>query len=112
MSEGELTVKIAPSVGSLDADQWNALGGNRNPFVSHEFLSALEDSGSVGEGTGWDPVPIIITDAGDRLVAALPSYAKHHSQGEYVFDHSWADATIPSCRSPRPLPRPMARAFC
>ncbi len=92
MSEGELTVKIAPSVGSLDADQWNALGGNRNPFVSHEFLSALEDSGSVGEGTGWDPVPIIITDAGDQLVAALPSYAKHHSQGEYVFDHSWADA--------------------
>ena len=92
MSERELTVRLVPSVGSLDAAQWNALGGDRNPFVSHEFLTALEDSGSVGEGTGWDPVPIIITDDAGDLLGALPSYAKGHSQGEYVFDHSWADA--------------------
>ena len=92
MSERELTVRLAPSVGSLDAAQWNALGGDRNPFVSHEFLTALEDSGSVGEGTGWDPVPIVIMDADENLLGALPSYAKGHSQGEYVFDHSWADA--------------------
>jgi len=92
MSSGELTVKIAPSVGSFDAEDWNALGGNRNPFVSHEFLSALEDSRSVGEGTGWDPVPIVIEDESGVLVGALPSYAKSHSQGEYVFDHAWADA--------------------
>ena len=88
----ELTVRLAPSVGSFDREQWNALGGDRNPFVSHEFLTALEDSGSVGEGTGWDPVPIVITDAQDNLLAAMPSYAKGHSQGEYVFDHAWADA--------------------
>ncbi len=88
----ELTVKLAPCVGQFDADEWNALGGDRNPFVSHEFLSALEDSGSVGEGTGWDPVPIVITGSDDRLLAAMPSYAKGHSQGEYVFDHSWAEA--------------------
>jgi hypothetical protein len=92
MSSPELTVKLAPSVGSLDKVQWNALGGDRNPFVSHEFLSALEDSGSVGPGTGWDPVPITIVDDHGRLLAAMPSYAKGHSQGEYVFDHSWADA--------------------
>ncbi|MGQ7830059.1 GNAT family N-acetyltransferase [Altererythrobacter sp. Z27] len=92
MSSEELTVSIAPSVGSFGAEEWNALGGNRNPFVSHEFLTALEDSGSVGEGTGWDPVPIVITDAEGQLLAAMPSYAKGHSQGEYVFDHSWADA--------------------
>ena len=88
----ELTVRLAPAVGRFEADEWNALGGARNPFVSHEFLTALEDSGSVGEGTGWDPVPIVIEDAQGSLLAAMPSYAKGHSQGEYVFDHSWADA--------------------
>ncbi len=88
----ELTVRLAPGVSEFDAKQWNALGGDRNPFVSHEFLTALEESGSVGEGTGWDPVPIVVTDARERLLAAMPSYAKGHSQGEYVFDHSWADA--------------------
>ncbi len=92
MSESELTVRLVPSVGSLKADAWNALNPKDNPFVSHEFLTAMEDSGSVGEGTGWDPVPITITDADGKLLAAMPSYAKGHSQGEYVFDHSWADA--------------------
>lgn len=92
MSDQELTVRLAPSVGQFAAAEWNALGGDRNPFVSHEFLTAMEDSGSVGEGTGWDPVPIVITDSTGKLVAAMPSYAKGHSQGEYVFDHSWADA--------------------
>jgi predicted N-acyltransferase len=87
-----LTVRLVPGVGHFDAGEWNALGGQRNPFVSHEFLTALEDSGSVGSGTGWDPAPIAITDAGGRLLAAMPSYAKGHSQGEYVFDHAWADA--------------------
>jgi len=89
---GELIVRLAPSVGSFAADDWNALGGDRNPFVSHEFLTAMEDSGSVGPGTGWEPAPIAITDSAGHLLAAMPSYVKAHSQGEYVFDHSWADA--------------------
>lgn len=88
----EMTVRLAPGVGQFDPAEWNALGGNRNPFVSHEFLTALEESGSVGAGTGWDPAPIFITGPDDRLIAAMPSYAKGHSQGEYVFDHAWADA--------------------
>ncbi|MFN3990987.1 MAG: GNAT family N-acetyltransferase [Erythrobacter sp.] len=92
MSKQELTVRLAPSVGQFDAAEWNALGGHRNPFVSHEFLTAMEDSGSVGPGTGWEPAPIVITDSAGKLVGAVPSYAKGHSQGEYVFDHSWADA--------------------
>lgn len=92
MSDRELTVRLAPSVGQFDASEWNTLGGDRNPFVSHEFLTAMEDSGSVGEGTGWEPAPIVITDDAGKLLAAMPSYAKGHSQGEYVFDHSWADA--------------------
>ena len=92
MSTGALTVSLAPSVGSFDASEWNELGGNRNPFVAHEFLTALEDSGSVGEGTGWQPAPLAISDGQGALLAALPAYVKTHSQGEYVFDHAWADA--------------------
>ena len=84
--------RIAPSVGSFPAAEWDAMAGGGNPFVTHAFLSALEDSGSVGEGTGWQPSPIVITDGDGRLAAALPAYIKTHSQGEYVFDHSWADA--------------------
>ena len=92
MAEADLTVRIAPSVGSLQAAEWDALAGPDNPFMSHAFLAALEDSGSVGPGTGWTPAPLVIEDASGRLLAALPAYAKSHSQGEYVFDHSWADA--------------------
>ena len=88
----ELTVRLAPSVGSLDKAQWNALASGGNPFVSHEFLTALEDSGSVGQGTGWEPAPITVQDEQGTLLAAIPSYLKSHSQGEYVFDHAWADA--------------------
>lgn len=88
----DLVVQLASSVGSLDQKQWNALDTTSNPFISHEFLTALEDSGSVGVGTGWDPAPIIITDEKGSLLAALPSYLKGHSQGEYVFDHAWANA--------------------
>ena len=92
MSETALTASLAPSVGSFSPEEWNALGGDRNPFVSHQFLTSLEDSGSVGPGTGWQPAPLVITDSDGALIAALPSYAKGHSQGEYVFDHSWAHA--------------------
>lgn len=91
-SNGEYTVQIVPGISTLDRDEWNALDTSTNPFMSHEFLSAMEDSGSVGPGTGWEPVPVVITDAEGRLAAAAPSYVKHHSQGEYVFDHAWANA--------------------
>jgi predicted N-acyltransferase len=83
--------RIARGVGELPADQWDALTGD-NPFLSQAFLTALEESGSVGAGSGWDPVPITIAGADGRIAAALPAYLKAHSQGEYVFDHAWADA--------------------
>jgi len=92
MAEADLTARIAPSVGSLPAAAWDALAGADNPFVSHAFLTALEDSGSVGPGTGWSPAPLAIEDGAGLLLAALPAYLKDHSQGEYVFDHAWADA--------------------
>jgi predicted N-acyltransferase len=87
-----IVARIAGSVGALPAEEWDALTDGGNPFVSHAFLSALEDSGSVGPGTGWRPAPIVIAGADGALAGALPAYIKGHSQGEYVFDHSWADA--------------------
>ena len=83
--------RIARAVGDLPAAEWDALAGG-NPFLTHAFLTALEDSGSVGPGTGWDAAPITIAGADGKLAAALPAYLKAHSQGEYVFDHAWADA--------------------
>ena len=86
-----IEARLASSVGELPASEWDALSAD-HPFLSHAFLSALEDSGSVGPGTGWSPAPIMIADAAGRLAAAMPCYLKSHSQGEYVFDHAWADA--------------------
>lgn len=85
-------VHLGTAVGALDPVQWDACAGPDNPFVSHTFLSILEESGSVGPGTGWSPAPITVRDAAGALVAAAPAYLKSHSQGEYVFDHGWADA--------------------
>ena len=96
MSDGEgastLAARVAGSVGAFDRAEWNALAGPDNPFVSHEFLTALEDSQSVGPGTGWQSAPLVISEKDGPLRAAMPAYIKGHSQGEYVFDHSWADA--------------------
>ena len=92
MADADLTVRLAPSVGSLPAAEWDALAGACNPYMSHAFLTALEDSASVGPGTGWSPAPLVIEDGRGSLLAAMPSYLKSHSQGEYVFDHAWADA--------------------
>ncbi len=88
--ESEVLARIAPGISTVDAKAWDALAGP-HPFVSHAFLSALEDSGSVGAGTGWTPAPLLV-DEDNGLVAAAPAYVKTHSQGEYVFDHGWADA--------------------
>ncbi len=92
MSDGGLVARVLGAVGDVPAQAWDALAGEGNPFVSHAFLTALEDSGSVGPGSGWQPAPIVIEDGAGHLLGVLPSYVKGHSQGEYVFDHAWADA--------------------
>lgn len=92
MADQSFSARIYSSVRDIPAAQWDALAGHDNPFVSHVFLSALEDSGSVGPGTGWAPVPLVIEGEQGGIAGALPAYAKGHSQGEYVFDHAWADA--------------------
>ncbi|CAN5372002.1 GNAT family N-acetyltransferase [soil metagenome] len=63
-----------------------------NPFVSFDFLSALEESGCVGARSGWHPCPLSIQDDAGTVAGVMPLYVKSHSQGEYVFDHSWAQA--------------------
>ena len=89
--ETELIARLAPGVAALDPAAWDQFAGG-DPFVSHAFLTALEQSGSVGPGTGWSPAPITVEDETGAMVAAAPAYLKSHSQGEYVFDHAWADA--------------------
>ena len=93
MADGtSVTARIADGVAQLSATEWDACAGDGNPFVGHAFLAALESSGSVGRRSGWQPVPIIVNGAEGRAAAIAPAYAKSHSQGEYVFDHGWADA--------------------
>lgn len=89
--ETEVLARIASGVAALDSQEWDLLSG-RHPFAGHAFLSALEESGSVGPGTGWTPAPLLVEEKGRGFVAAAPAYFKTHSQGEYVFDHAWADA--------------------
>jgi predicted N-acyltransferase len=88
----ELSLSLHPAVTGIPAAEWDACADNGNPFVSHAFLAALEESGSVGGRTGWLPQHAALRDASGRLLACAPCYAKAHSYGEYVFDHAWADA--------------------
>ena len=87
-----VTARIAGGIGAFTAEQWDVCAGADNPFVSHAFLSALEDSGSAVARTGWQPIPLAVDGNDGAPGAILPAYAKSHSQGEYVFDHGWADA--------------------
>lgn len=99
MSEQEIEIRVLPSLNDIDADTWDmcacpeALDGARpnDPFTTYRFLKALEDSGSVGPGTGWQPQYLQATLAG-QTIGVAPMYAKGHSQGEYIFDHNWAHA--------------------
>jgi len=77
---------------NLDAATWDGLLSETQPFLRHAFLASLEDSGSVGGRSGWQAAHQVLLDAEGQPLAAPPAYVKHHSQGEYVFDHGWADA--------------------
>jgi predicted N-acyltransferase len=122
MTDFELRIRITQSLAEVPARAWNTCAGEAveiaaqpkpelkstagdnlcptlstrgsapNPFVSHEFLSSLEASRSVGGRTGWQPRHFLAEDASGELVGVVPCYVKMHSRGEYVFDHSWAEA--------------------
>ena len=87
-----LAISVATSLKAVDAAEWDASAGSDNPFVSHAFLSSLEESGCVGPRTGWSPAHLIVSGAESSIRAAAPCYLKTHSRGEYVFDAGWADA--------------------
>ncbi|BCI68313.1 GNAT family N-acetyltransferase [Acetobacter aceti] len=86
------TVSLHDRIAAIPAQEWDACAGEGNPFVSHAFLSAVEDSGSATPSTGWLPRHVALNDESGRLVAVAPAYLKAHSYGEYVFDHGWARA--------------------
>src|SRR5687767_2995736 len=104
MAAKEITLKVVNAIGEVPADAWDACANpsapagsstasksDYNPFISHDFLSSLELSGSVRNRAGWQPMHLV-AEAGSTVVGVVPCYAKSHSQGEYVFDHGWADA--------------------
>ncbi len=93
----DLKIRIIDSLTEVAAEDWDACAGwsltaGDNPFVSHAFLLALEQSGSVGRKSGWLPQHLLVEDEAGLLQAACPLYVKGHSYGEYVFDHGWAEA--------------------
>ncbi len=104
MDSPRLNVRSVNSIAAVSAADWDACanppgqsfessGGERfNPFITHAFLEALEHSGSVGGRSGWTPAHVLVESDEGKLVACAPAYLKAHSQGEYVFDHGWAEA--------------------
>jgi uncharacterized protein len=87
-----LTLTLHTKIAEVSPAEWDACAGTDNPFVSHAFLSAMEDSGSANARTGWLPQHAVLRGAAGQVVAVAPMYAKSHSYGEYVFDHGWANA--------------------
>jgi len=85
-------LEILDRLSDVSASEWNALlPQDAGPFLRHEFLSALEETGCVGGNTGWQVAHLVLKD-GQKLLGAMPLYLKQHSYGEYVFDWSWAQA--------------------
>lgn len=89
---GAISVKVLTGIAEVEPAAWDACAGPDNPFLAHAFLLALEESGSVGGRSGWQPAHMVAEAPDGRVVGAVPMYAKGHSYGEYVFDHSWANA--------------------
>lgn len=84
-------LELLGGVREVPREAWNALVGEGSPFLEWEWLASLEESGALGRRSGWTPCPLVAREGG-RLVAACPLYLKAHSEGEFVFDHGWAEA--------------------
>lgn len=95
----DAVVRVVQRIAAVPASEWDACadssgktGRPDNPFISHAFLHALEESSSATRTTGWLPHHLLLEDPAGGLVGCMPCYLKSHSYGEYVFDHAWADA--------------------
>lgn len=86
-----ISIRALARIADIPAADWDACAGSDNPFVAHAFLDALEQSGCVAPRTGWQPTHLVAESNG-RVIGCLPLYIKGHSQGEYIFDHNWAEA--------------------
>lgn len=101
MATADFAIRVATGIGAFTRDEWDSLAGTArkeagtsyNPLVSFDFLTALEDSGCAVRRTGWQGHHLRLETPEGRLLGALPCYLKSHSQGEYVFDHGWSDAS-------------------
>jgi len=101
-SPGEpVLLRVASRIADVSASDWDDCAGvdpsaqcADDPFISHTFLKALEDSGAATAKTGWLPQHLLLEDSRGALLGCMPCYLKSHSQGEYVFDHGWADAYL------------------
>lgn len=91
-NEARISIRTLARIADLPAADWDRCAGNDNPFVSHAFLDALEQSGCVTPRHGWQPVHLVAETTDGQMIGCLPLYIKGHSQGEYIFDHGWADA--------------------
>lgn len=93
LNSSAYTLEVARSFRDISATDWDRCAGPENPFISYAFLSALEDSGCIGRGTGWIPLPVLLREpSSQRICAAAPSFVKLDSRGEYIFDYAWAEA--------------------
>jgi hypothetical protein len=84
-------IRLHSQITEFTSAEWDVLAGTQ-PFVSHAYLAALEQTAAVGERSGWAPCHLALRDEAQRLIGAMPLYRKTHSYGEYVFDWAWADA--------------------
>jgi predicted N-acyltransferase len=92
VNKDDLRVQFLDSIEEIEQQSWRVLASDAGPFLQHEFLRALENTGCTSRETGWQPYHVAVRDARNSLVAVMPLYQKFNSYGEYVFDWSWADA--------------------
>ncbi|MDP2324767.1 MAG: GNAT family N-acetyltransferase, partial [Gammaproteobacteria bacterium] len=85
-------IEITRRLADVPAADWNGLTGTENPFLRHEFLLALEETGCVTRQSGWQPCHLLLRDNPGQVIGAMPLYLKTNSYGEFVFDWAWADA--------------------